>query len=538
MAAPLAASTLAYSLDAGASAAPTISAKGAKKRNVLFVCCDDLTPRIRSFGDPVAKTPNLDRLSQLGVRFERNYCQYPLCAPSRTSLMTGLAPDTTRVWDLDTDFRDTIPDTVSLPQLFQKNGYFVARSGKIYHYNNPSEIGTPGFDDAASWQVSTNPAGYDRTHDEGLVTFYVSKQQFAEATVKGQNFSGKAYLPELRRQAAVPWVHGGKGPGGVRLAQDGRTPILPLSRNGDLGVPIAGHPSDGADEMITDFMVAESTIAMMEEHRHEPWFLGCGFYRPHVPFVVPSKYFDMYSLDEMELPRIRPGEMESAPPLAYLSRVANYGMSERQHREAMRGHFAAISFVDAQVGRLLDALTRLQLMENTTIVFWSDHGFMVGEHGQWEKRMLFEASAHVPLFLAGAGVSAKGRVCRRTVEHLNIYPTLAEMCELKGTPAELHGRSLVPLLSDPEARWDRPAVTQVGRMVGSTPVMGYSLRTERFRYTMWGEGAAEGEELYDYRDDPSEVKNLAKDAGSTQIKSGLRSDLERICTSRRRVRET
>lgn len=152
--------------------------------------------------------------------------------------------------------------------------------------------------------------------------------------------------------------------------------------------------------------------------------------------------------------------------------------------------------------------------------------------------MLFEASAHVPLFLAGAGVSAKGRVCRRTVEHLNIYPTLAEMCELKGTPAELHGRSLVPLLSDPEARWDRPAVTQVGRMVGSTPVMGYSLRTERYRYTMWGEGAAEGEELYDYQDDPSEVKNLAKDAGSTQIKSGLRSDLERICTSRRRVRET
>ena len=533
MAAPLAASTLVRSLDAGASSAPTISRKSAKKSNVLFVCCDDLTPRIGSFGDRVAKTPNFHRLSQLGVRFERSYCQYPLCAPSRSSLMTGLAPDTTQVWDLSTDFRDTVPEAVSLPQLFQKNGYFVARSGKIYHYNNPSEIGTPGFDDAASWQVSTNPVGYDRTHDEGLVTFYVSEQKIADAAGKAQNFQGEPHLLASRRQAAVPWLHGGKGPGGMRIAQDGRTPILPLSRNGDLGVPIAGHASDGTDEMMTDFMVAESTIAMMEEHRNEPWFLGCGFYRPHVPFIVPSKYFDMYSLDEMEVPPVRPDEMKAAPQLAYLSTEANYGMSERQHREAMRGHYAAISFVDAQVGRLLDALTRLELLENTTIVFWADHGFMVGEHGQWEKRMLFEASAHVPLFFAGAGVSAKGKACRRTVEHLDIYPTLAELCELKETPSNLHGRSLVPLLSNPEAEWDRPAITQVGRTVGSTSVMGYSLRTERHRYTMWGESGAEGEELYDYRDDPTEMKNLAKDAGSTQIKSGLRSELERICASRR-----
>ena len=147
--------------------------------------------------------------------------------------------------------------------------------------------------------------------------------------------------------------------------------------------------------------------------------------------------------------------------------------------------------------------------------------------------MLFEASAHVPLFFAGAGVSAKGKACRRTVEHLNIYPTLAELCDLKETPANLHGRSLVPLLSNPDSEWDRPAVTQVGRMVGSTALMGYSLRTERYRYTMWGKSGAEGEELYDYRDDPTERKNLANDTGSIQIKSGLRSELERICGSRR-----
>ncbi len=527
---PVVASTLASSLDARSVSAPAIATRATKKRNVLFICCDDLTPRIGSFGVPVVKTPNLDRLSQLGVRFERNYCQYPLCAPSRTSLMTGLAPDTTRVWDLDTDFRDTIPQTVTLPQLFHKNGYFTARAGKIYHYNNSSEIGTPGFDDAASWKVSANPAGYDRTHDEGLVTFYVSEQKIVEAGGVAQNFTANQHVSKKSNKLGVPWLRGGTGPGGIRIAQDGRTPILPLSKNGDLGVPIAGHASEGSDEMMTDYMVAESAIAMIEEHRNEPWFIGSGFFRPHVPFIVPSKYFDMYSLDEMELPRLDPDELKAAPRLAYLSMDANYGMTERQHREAIRAHFAAISFVDAQVGRLLDALARLELMDNTTIVFWSDHGFMVGEHGQWEKRMLFEASAHVPLFIAGAGVNAKGKACRRTVEHLNIYPTLAEMCELKETPANLQGRSMVYLLSNPDGQWNQPAITQVGRTVGSASIMGYSLRTERYRYTMWGD---EGEELYDYWEDPREVKNQATDAGSADIKSKLRSNLEHICTARR-----
>ena len=533
MAAPLVANALATPLKASPLDAPATSTRGAKKRNVLFICCDDLTPRIGSFGDPVAKTPHLDRLSQLGVRFERNYCQYPLCGPSRDSLMTGLAPDTTQVWDLKTDFRDTIPEAVTLPQLFQKNGYFTARAGKIYHYNNSSEIGTPGFDDAASWQVAVNPAGYDRIHDEGLVTFYATEEKIVEAAGKAQNFEGAPHLSERRKRSNIPWLRGGKGPGGIRIAQDGRTPILPLSKNGDLGVPIAGYASGGTDEMMTDFMVAESAIAMMEEHRDEAWFIGSGFFRPHVPFIVPSKYFDMYSLDEMRLPSLASDELKAAPELAYLSMNANYGMTERQHREAMRAHFAAISFVDAQVGRLLDTVTRLELLDNTTIVFWSDHGFMVGEHGQWEKRMLFEASAHVPLIIAGAGVPAKGKACKRTVEHLNIYPTLSEMCELNNRPANLQGHSMLPLLSDPDGPWDRPAITQVGRTVGSHAVMGYSLRSERYRYTAWGSAGVEGEELYDYQTDPGEVKNLAKDGGSAHVKSKLRVNLEHICAARR-----
>jgi iduronate 2-sulfatase len=437
----------------------------------------------------------------------------------------------TKVWDLNTDFRETIPDAVTLPQLFQRNGYYTARAGKIYHYNNSSEIGTPGFDDALSWQAVSHPAGYDRTHDEALVTFY-APQQIKEMNGNRQNNRGRGLAPALNG-SQVPWKHGGKGPSGIRIAQDGRTPILPLSKNGDLGIAIAGHASDGSDEMMTDFMVSESAIAMIEEHRNDPWFIGSGFFRPHVPFVVPSKYFDLYDLDDLQLPRLDPNELSVAPALAYNSLNPNYGMTEQQHREAMRAHFAAISFVDAQVGRLIDAVHRLGLMENTTIVFWADHGFMVGEHGQWEKTMLFEDSVHVPLFISGAGVTAKGKACKRTVEHLNIYPTLAELCELKGVPESLQGRSMVPLLSNPENAWDPPAISQVGRRLAPGPIMGYSLRTERYRYTMWGEEGAEGEELYDYDLDQREVINLAKSSNAATLKSNLRAQLHEISRARK-----
>jgi uncharacterized sulfatase len=206
-------------------------------------------------------------------------------------------------------------------------------------------------------------------------------------------------------------------------------------------------------------------------------------------------------------------------------------MTPAQHRECLRGYYAAISFVDAQVGRLLDALQRLGLAEDTTVVFWADHGYMVGEHGQWQKMKLFEPSARVPFIMAGAGVPTTGGVCRRTSEHLDVYPTLADVCGLQGAPANLHGRSLMPLLSNPNAAWDRPAVSQVTRNTASGPTMGYSLRTERYRYTMWA-GGAEGEELYDYETDPRELRNLAGDTGSETLKSQLRARLETIATSR------
>lgn len=534
MAAPAAATALTSPAAAayGTLAAPAIN-KGGRRRNVLFIGTDDMCNRLGCYGVPV-KSPNLDRLAQSGVRFDHHYCQFPLCGPSRTSLMTGLAPDTTRCFDLRTDFRDTVPQTVTLSQLFQKNGYFTGRAGKIYHYNNPSEIGTPGFDDPSSWHQVSYPAGYDRTHDESLVTFYASKErlfaQFMRTIPLGGAQSG-AMPHQHHNGSEMPWRHGGKRPSGIRISQDGCTPILPLSKNGDLGIAIAGHPSDGDDEIITDYMVAEAAICMMEEHKDEPWFIGAGFFRPHVPFIVPSRYFDMYQVGDIQVPPFDPSELKIAPRIAYDSTDPNYGMTPQQHREAVRAYYAAISFVDAQVGRLVDALQRLDLAKDTTIVFWADHGFMVGEHGQWEKMKLFEPSARVPFIMAGAGVTAAGRPCKRTSEHLNIYPTLAEMCELQGVSTNLQGRSMVPLLENPDAPWDHPAVTQVARRNASGPTMGYSVRTERYRYTMWS-GGADGEELYDYREDPRELKNMADDATSSGLKAELRSRLEEIAARR------
>jgi uncharacterized sulfatase len=298
-----------------------------------------------------------------------------------------------------------------------------------------------------------------------------------------------------------------------------------------IGSAIAFYASQAKDEEHTDGMVASETIRLMEEHRGRPWFLGAGFYKPHCPYIAPSKYFDMVPLDRVKLVPFEPWEMTIAPRWAYFTNPANWGMTERQRLEAMRAYYAAILFLDAQVGRLLEALRRQRQEQNTTIVFWSDHGYGLGEHGQWMKQAVFEYSARSPLMMCGAGVRSAGKACGRTVEFLDLYPTLADLCGLRGVPERLHGRTLRPLLDNPRAPWDHPAVTQVHRARKENPVRGYSLRTERYRYTMWDQGR-EGEELYDYSQDPRELKNLAAGAEAAALKQGLRSRLEAIIASR------
>jgi uncharacterized sulfatase len=442
---------------------------------VLFIASDDLNHCFSTYGHPVVNTPNLDSIARRGVRFDRAYCQFPLCSPSRTSVMTGLAPDATGVYDLRKHFRESVPEVVTMGQAFQKNGYFVARVGKIYHYGNPGQIGTNGLDDEPTWNQRVNPAGIDKTKEEPLLTNY--------------------------------------------------TPTR------GIGSAVCFYASPAKDEEHTDGMVAAETIRLMEGHRGSPWFLGAGFYRPHCPWISPSKYFDMVPLDKVKLVPFEEWEMKIAPQWAYFTRPANWSMTEKQRLEAMRAYYAAILFLDAQVGKLLSAVKRLDEEANTTVVFWSDHGYGLGEHGQWMKQTVFEYAARSPLMICGAGVPARGEACGRTVEFLDLYPTLSDLCGLKGVPKHLHGTSLKPLVENPRAPWDRPAITQVHRTRQDVTVRGYSLRTERHRYTMW-DGGREGEELYDYSGDPRELENLATSTEAAALKSSLKSRLETIIASR------
>jgi iduronate 2-sulfatase len=442
------------------AALPASSADEEQRRhlNVLFIASDDLASRLGCYGDPVAQTPHLDRLAASGVVFERAYHQIPLCNPARASLMTGRRPDEIEVYDLDRHFREALPGVVTLPQLFRDAGWHAARVGKIYHYNVPAGIGTDGLDDPPSWDAVANPKGRD-TAEEDLI------------------FNAEPHRPI---SAALSWL-----------------------------------AAEGDDAEQTDGMVAREAIRMIEERGDAPWFLGVGFFRPHTPFVAPKAYFDLYSRDEIRLPYAPADDRDDIPTAAFAHNnpVPHYGLDEEILLDAIHAYYACVSFLDAQVGLLLEALDRLGLADDTLVVFWSDHGFHLGEHGGiWQKRTLFEESARAPLIVRLPGAAGNGTPCRRVVEFVDLYPTVAEAAGLE-VPAELAGRSLLPLLRDPLAPWAGAAATQVLRPADDrleAPVMGRSLRTERWRYTEWDEGRA-GRELYDHWADPGEFRNLAID---------------------------
>ncbi len=425
----------------------------ADKLNVLFVAVDDLTCSLGCYGDARAHTPNFDALAKRGVRFDRAYCQLPLCNPSRASVLTGRRPDQIGVYDLDRHFREQLPEVVTLPQLFKDHGWFSARVGKLYHYNVPAGIGTEGLDDAPSWQLTINPKGRD-TQEEDKITN-------AE--------------PHRLISAALSWL-----------------------------------AADGTDEEQTDGMIATEAIELLRSHVDEPFFLGVGFFRPHTPYVAPKKYFALYDFQSMQLPFAPADDRQDIPPAAFAHNcpIPNYGLPESTCREALHAYYASVSFVDAQLGRLMQALKELKLEDNTIVVLWSDHGYHLGEHlGVWQKRCLFEESARAPLMIVAPRAAGNGRDCRRVVEFVDIYPTLADLCGLPIDEA-LSGRSLKPLLNAPEAAWDEAAITQVLRPGNGKPVMGRSIRTANWRYTQWNAGA-DGSELYDHRVDPYEFTNLA-----------------------------
>jgi iduronate 2-sulfatase len=453
-----------------AAGAGTLMGAGRDRRNVLFIVSDDLNNAAGCYGHPVARTPNMDRLARRGVLFERAYCQYPLCQPSRASFLSGLRPETTRVWTLETPTRKYVGDATFLPELFRKNGYFTADAGKIYHTGDACE-------DPRSWDVEVRESGKNPPKSEVIE-------------------SGKAEGPKGH---SFEWA---------RLrTEDAQTP---------------------------DGRMARQAVDWMESgvRQGKPFFLGVGFRRPHAPYAAPAKYFDLYPPESMPLPRTSPADFRKVLSAAVNHDPPESPLPDAEVRRFLAAYYASVSFMDAQVGVVLDAMDRLSLWDNTVVVFFGDNGYHLGEHGGlWHKNSLFEESARIPLIVAAPGFPRTARRSPRLVELVDLYPTLAELCGLQAPP-NLEGTSFVPLLRAPERRWKSGAFTTQGRGKERTEAakeieyLGRSVRTERWRYTEWDEGR-QGAELYDHRADPGEADNLAGDGRHAAVRAELRELLRR-----------
>jgi iduronate 2-sulfatase len=447
------------------SGTATLADSPPPKVNVLLIISDDLTAALGCYGHPLVKSPNVDALAAKGVRFDHAYCQYPLCNPSRCSFMTGRRPDTTGVYDNGINFREHLPDVTTLPQHFQNAGYFAARVGKIYHYGVPAQIGTNGLDDGKSWNQVINPRGRDKDEEKDVIDF---------------------------------------------------------TGHGKLGASLAWLETEGTGEDHTDGKIADATIGLLEQHKDGPFFIACGFFRPHVPCVASKNFFDEYSLDQIKLPDEPAGHIANIPPIALTVKPANYGLSEEKQKIFTRAYFASTSLMDAQMGRVVASLDRLGLADHTIVVFISDHGWCLGEHGQWQKQLLFEESVRVPMIIYDPRGKANGRVSSHPVELVDLYATIADLAGLPA-PQGVEGKSLRSLMENPDASWDAPAFTQVWR--GGKKVMGRSVRTDRYRYTEWDKGS-QGVELYDQQNDPKEYNNLAKDPNAAATIATMKALLD------------
>ncbi len=423
--------------------------------NILFIAVDDLRPQLGCYGNETVQSPHIDKLAKSGVLFKRAYCQQAVCSPSRTSLMTGRRPNTTKVWDLKTHFRTTIPDVVTLPQYFKNNGYHTQSIGKIYH--DPASA-----QDAISWSVPEILA--------------VTKRE------------GKYVLPSnLQHKSA-------------KAASSER--------------------ADVPDNAYVDGQVADSALEVLRKIKDKPFFLAVGFRRPHLPFSAPKKYWDIYDHKNIVLPVHRSLPPDIPPYAAHkneelrgYSDIGPNVITDDKTRELLRGYYAAISYTDAQVGKVLDELDRLNLTKNTIIVLWSDHGFHLGEKGLWAKATNYELDTRVPLIIAAPGKKSDV-ISNGLVELVDLYPTLADLAGLR-IPDGLEGTSLAPLLTRPGQPWKNAVFSQFPRpwiYKGTPDLMGYAMRTDRYRYVEWRNfktAEVKAVELYDDQVDPAEVNNIA-----------------------------
>jgi len=441
-------------------------AANTSKLNVLFVMADDLRPELASFGSP-ALTPNFDRLAKRSVQFDRAYCQQALCNPSRSSMLTGRRPDSLRQWNNGLHFRERNPDVTTLPLWFKEHGYTSRCVGKIFHNWHTKEKGDP-----RSWSAPE-------------FLHYANHGDDA-AEVSGELPPNLA-SPSPRRYTNVPLY----------------------------------ECRDVPDEAYYDGRVAHEAIRVMREVREQPFFLAVGFWKPHAPFNAPKKYWDMY--DRAKLPKLNPARPTGAPDIAFHDGRELRGIppnqvtfTDAQIAEIRHGYFANISYLDAQLGKVLDELDRLKLTDRTVIVFAGDHGYHLGEHTQWAKTSNFEYDARVPLFLATPKLATAGKRTSSLVELVDLFPTLVDLCGLP-RPNGLEGASLVPVLNDvsksvkPAAFTQHPRPSYFDREPSGEPAaMGVSVRTARVRYTEWRDWKTKrivARELYNAEQDPEELRN-------------------------------
>jgi iduronate 2-sulfatase len=473
-------------------------AAGAKKLNVLFIAVDDLKPLLGCYGDPLVKSPNIDRLAKRSVLFERAYTNQAVCSPSRNALLTGLRPQTLGIYDLGTNFRKSTPDAVTLPQHFQKHGYRAEALGKLFH------VGHGNHEDAASWSVPH---------------FQAKTVQYARAENKA----------EVTREEA--------------LFENKRVDVSKLPRGA------AYESADVPDSTYGDGVLADETIRRLrvaKEKPDQPWFIALGFLKPHLPFCAPKKYWDLYDPAAFKIPE-RQTPPDGAPKFGpsgwgelrqYRDMPAAGPVTDEQARALIHGYYAAVSYMDAQLGRVLDAVDELGLANNTVIVLWGDHGWHLGDHGQWCKHTNYEEAARIPLLVSApagndtAGFGA-GTKTHALVENVDLYPTL---CELAGLPAPsgLDGTSFAALLRSSSA----PAKDHIIHVYPRGEMIGRAIRTQRHRLVEWKKPNAPAEtalfELYDYQADPGETKNLAD--SQPQVVAELRAILSKHPEAKPQIR--
>ena len=455
-----------------------------RRPNVLFLAVDDLRPELGAYGARHAHSPHLDALARSSTLFTRAYCQSALCNPSRASMLTGLRPDKLKVWDLQTDFRSTMPEAVTIPQRFRQAGYHTVGVGKIFHNV---------FPDAASWSEEMRIPGYPFDPD----AVYRSAQEVGALDARKRQIMG-----EGRQQQFIDRY-------GEWYLKSGAT-----------------EAPDVPDNAYFDGAQTDAAIAKLSDVRDRPFFFGVGYYRPHLPFNAPKRYWDLYDRARIPL-ATHPRRAQGAPPMAGnvnrelrgyrdfagAPRPDQGPVTEAEARLLRHGYLASVSYVDAQIGRLLQALDNTGLAANTIVVLWGDHGWKLGEHNSWGKMTNYEVDTRIPLMIRAPGI--RPGVSRGLVESVDLFPTLCELADVS-PPAGLQGVTLTPLLRRPSAKGKSAIFTQFLRSgIWTAPdgveYMGRAIRTERHRYVEWRRwptGELAGVELYDLDRDPHETVNI------------------------------